>query len=268
MKDIILAAAKGYSWEQLSPWVRSLRNTGYGDDIAVILYDPEVETVSKLKNYDVHVLSTQTQDSVYNVRSFDFYRALLGKTYRYAVITDIRDVWFQSDPTKWLLSNLHKPFLACSESIRYKDEPWNRNNMISCFPQLAEGYLDGCVYNSGVLAGQMSFVRDLCLAIHVFAKSSRDVVGDQAAFNVLLNLEPYKSNVQLTASEEGFACQCGVNADPKKIDEFRPFLLEPQPVFGRKGVTTSTGSLFCIVHQYDRVPAWRDFFHSKLSSIP
>jgi hypothetical protein len=268
MKDIILAASKGYNWDQLSPWVRSLRNTGYGDDIAVILYDLQAEIVSKLQGYDVQVLSTQTQDSVYNERSFDFYRALLGKTYRYAIITDIRDVWFQSDPTKWLLSNLHKPLLACSESIRYKNEAWNRQNIKSCFPHLAEGYLDKCVHNSGVLAGQMSFVRDLCLAIHLLAKSSRDPVGDQAAFNILLGLEPYKSNVQFVESEAGFACQCGTMADPRKIDGFKPFLLEPQPILGRKGVTTSTGSLFCIVHQYDRVPAWRDYLYGRLKTIP
>jgi hypothetical protein len=268
MKDIILAASKGFDWNQISPWVRSLRNTGYGGDVTIILYDGRAEVVEKSAEYGVEVFPMQTPNSVYNGRFFDFYRALVGRTYRFAVITDLRDVWFQSDPTKWLLSNLSKPLLASSESIRYKDETWGKQNIQTAFPQLAEALLDRCIYNVGVLAGQMSYVRDLCLAISFFAKSSGCPVADQAAFNVILGLESYKSCVQLAGSEDGFACQLGTTADPRKINHFRPLLLEPQPILGTNGITTSTGTLFCIVHQYDRVPAWRDYLHSQLSVIP
>jgi hypothetical protein len=47
------------------------------------------------------------------------------------------------------------------------------------------------------------------------------------------------------------------------MDNFRPNLLEPEPVFKDGIVYTSTGSPFVIVHQYDRVPEWKKFVQEK-----
>jgi hypothetical protein len=58
-------------------------------------------------------------------------------------------------------------------------------------------------------------------------------------------------------SEDGWAAQLGTTADPSKIEQFRPFLLEAEPKMNDDKVTTSTGKIFTIVHQYDRVPEWR-----------
>ena len=58
-------------------------------------------------------------------------------------------------------------------------------------------------------------------------------------------------------SEDGWACQLGTTADPSKIEQFKPFLLEATPKMISGNVTTSRGKDFTIVHQYDRVPHWR-----------
>ena len=55
----------------------------------------------------------------------------------------------------------------------------------------------------------------------------------------------------------------GTTVDPSKIEQFKPFLLEPSPVLKGDVVTTSTGIEYYIVHQYDRVPEWRKIIEEK-----
>jgi hypothetical protein len=64
-------------------------------------------------------------------------------------------------------------------------------------------------------------------------------------------------------SEEAWACQLGTTADPSKIEQFAPLLVEPTPKFENGEVVTSTGNPFTIVHQYDRVPEWKQIIEAK-----
>jgi hypothetical protein len=59
-------------------------------------------------------------------------------------------------------------------------------------------------------------------------------------------------------SESGWAAQLGTTVDPRKIEQFKPLLLEPSPVMINGKVTTSKGNVFTIVHQYDRIPEWKE----------
>ena len=63
--------------------------------------------------------------------------------------------------------------------------------------------------------------------------------------------------------KDGWACQAGTVADPNKMETFRPKLLEPEPIYKDNIVYTSTGKPFAIVHQYDRVPEWKDYISKK-----
>jgi hypothetical protein len=64
-------------------------------------------------------------------------------------------------------------------------------------------------------------------------------------------------------SEHGWACQLGTTADPTKLEQFKPFLLEELPKLDGDKVVTSTGLEYTIVHQYDRVPEWRELIEKK-----
>ena len=75
------------------------------------------------------------------------------------------------------------------------------------------------------------------------------------------------SNITYFApANAGWACQAGVTADPNKIAGYRPNLTEAEPVFDGNTVRTKTGAAFTLVHQYDRVPAWRDALLKKYGS--
>ena len=85
-------------------------------------------------------------------------------------------------------------------------------------------------------------------------------IADQAAFNVLLHNDLLPGRIRRLRADEDFACHAGVNADPAKLDRFLPALMTPLPRFENGRVLTATGAPYCIVHQYDRVPAWREHF--------
>ena len=53
--------------------------------------------------------------------------------------------------------------------------------------------------------------------------------------------------------------QAGTTVDPSKIESFRSFLTESEPVFEDGIVRTNQKLDFTIVHQYDRVPEWKKF---------
>lgn len=268
-KDIVIGAVGGYQWDQIDVWALSLVKSGFSGIGAVIVYDDNTTVIENLKSIGFQVITMPLRGSVFNQRFFDFNEVMAGSLsdLRYAIVTDVRDVYFQSDPTKWLEANLQsdKKFLAVSEGIKFKDEPWGADNVQSGYPALAHRVMDKCVYNVGVLAGEAQSVSDLCLAVGMAAKSSGYGVADQSGYNILLDMEPYKTAAQICPSEDGFACLAGTFADPSKIEAFRPNLLEPEPILSGDGVRTSRGLLYPIVHQYDRVPNWNSALRTMLN---
>ncbi len=273
-KDIVIAAAGGYSWDKIDMWALSLVKSGFSGIGAVIIYDDAANVspdnqanIENLRGIGFQVVVAPNPGIVFNQRFYDFYNVMAGvlNDLRYAIVTDIRDVYFQADPTLWLEKNLKKAFLACSEGIKYKDESWGRDNVTAGYPTLAHRVMDKAICNVGVLAGEAQAVADLCLTIGMTAKSSGYQVADQSGYNILLDMDPYKAVAQFCASEDGFACQAGTMADPSKIEDFRPYLLEPEPVLTDEGVKTAGGLLYPIVHQYDRVSEWNSSLRAALA---
>ena len=280
-QDLVLAATSNYTWAQVGVWAVSLSACFSGRKV-VIIYDENPENLTSdnqqigenLIGLGFEVYCKQLiQDTVYNQRFLDFYQFLRDQsaTTQRAVVTDIRDIFFQADPFIWMDANMRGKLLATSEGLRYRDETWGATNVTAGYPLLAERVMDRCIYNVGVLAGEASHLADLTLAIALIAKASGYPVADQSGFNILLDMEPYRQTVQLVGSEEGFACQAGTFADPTKITGFRPNLLEPEPRFeDGLGVLTNAGKLYPIVHQYDRVPEWnhklQQLLHDRLTN--
>ena len=186
--------------------------------------------------------------------------------YEYVVTTDVKDVYFQTDPTKWLEENLGMRYelVAGSEGLKYKDEPWGNENLMQTFgPYFHEMFKNCEIYNVGTLGGTAEYMKDLVLNIFLSAINRPIPIVDQAVFNVLIQTQPYKDVVKFAQQKDGWACQAGTTVDPSKIEHFRPNLLEEEPVFKDGTVYTSTGVPFAIVHQYDRVPEWKAYVREE-----
>ena len=64
-------------------------------------------------------------------------------------------------------------------------------------------------------------------------------------------------------SESGWAAQLGTTVDPSKKEQFGPLLLERIPFNLNGNVVTSKEKVFTIVHQYDRIPGWKECIEEK-----
>ena len=152
--------------------------------------------------------------------------------------------------------------------MKYKDEPWGNQNLLETFgPQIYEDFKNHTIFNVGVLAGRGHAMKDLCMNIFASCIHRPIKICDQSTFNFLISQHPYLKSSWYATSEEGWACQLGTTADPSKIDQFRPFLLEPSPKMEGDKVLTSEGIEYTIVHQYDRVPEWNKVIEEKYNGL-
>ena len=276
MKDCIVGCATNYDWSKLKYWVNSINASGFEGDKVLILMNCDKDTAQKITdagfaiiafNQDANGnLTYQSQLMVHVERFIHIYKLLKDNQYRYVITTDVKDVIFQKNPSVWLENNLtdKEDLIFSSESIKYKDEPWGRDNLTQCYGQgIYEDFKNNTIFNVGVLAGRGYAMRDLVLQLFLNCINRPISIVDQAVFNVMVSRHPYLDSSMYTVSEDGWACQLGTTADPSKIDSFRPFLLEPSPKMEGDKVLTSTGKEYIIVHQYDRVPEWKKVIEAK-----
>lgn len=283
MTDIIIGSYTNYNWDQIKTWVKSIDQSGFTGDKAMIVFNSDYDTVQMLLDHNFNIFAFNRDD---NKRQFfypgqfsivvqrfyhlwQYINNVSEKKYKNIITTDVKDVVFQSDPSKWLAKNLgSKKILVSSESLSYKNEAWGNHNMYQSFPMVHNWMSDKTIWNCGVLAGDINVMKDLFLNIYLTSLGApQQVPGgggpDQAALNILLNLEPYSKITKFVTSEDGWACQAGTTVDPQKIDAFRPHLLDPEPTWDGEFVNTSKGKRFAIVHQWDRVPSWKDAIINK-----
>lgn len=276
MKDLIIGCSTGYDWSVLRYWVNSVNRSGFSGDRVLILMNCDADTVRRVEDSGFRVISfgkDAAGNTVYKHgklpvhvdRFLHIYEYLSRNDYRYVITTDVRDVVFQRNPVEYLERNLgDKLMVFSSESMLYKDEPWGNKNLLDTYgPYIHDKYKHNEIYNVGVLAGTGRAIGELAISIVAAAVNRPIPICDQSTFNFMISHQPYRASCLYTKSEDGWACQLGTTADPSKIEGFRPHLLEPEPQFDGERVVTAAGNEYYIVHQYDRVPAWRSVIEQK-----
>jgi hypothetical protein len=276
MKDLIVGCSTNYDWSKLKYWVNSINASGFEGDKVLILMNCDKDTVQKVTDAGFSIIAFNQDDSgnltyqsqlmVHVERFIHIHKLLKDNEYRYVITTDVKDVIFQKNPIEWLEKNLpeNEDLVFSSESIKYKDEPWGRENLTQCYGQgIYEDFKNNTIFNVGVVAGRGHAMRDLTLQLFLNCINRPISIVDQAVFNVMISRHPYLKSSLYMKSEDGWACQLGTTADPSKIEQFRPHLLESSPKLEGDMVVTSTGIEYTIVHQYDRVPEWKKVIEAK-----
>jgi hypothetical protein len=274
--DCVIGCSTNYDWAKLKYWINSINESGFTGDKVMILMNCDKETANKVSKagFDIIAFGQDAEDNlVYNSnmmvhveRFYHIYQHLKNKDYRYVITTDVKDVIFQKNPSVWLENTFtdKEDLIFSSESMRYKDEPWGDQNLRETFgPQIYEDFKNNTIFNVGVLAGRGYAMKDLMMNIFASCLGRPIKICDQSTFNFLISRHPYLKSSIYSKSEDGWACQLGTTADPSKVEQFRPFLLEPSPQLDGDKVVTSEGIEYTIVHQYDRVPEWKKVIEKK-----
>lgn len=272
MKNLIIGGFTNYNYNQLKPWVESICEVMPDAHKVMCVGNASLETRAILVNKGFELVDMPNANiPVHVLRFFSIYEYLRTnwKKFNLVVTTDVKDVYFQTDPFKWLdyhnigVKDMHQ-IVAGSESMLYKDEPWGNDNLMQCYGEHIHNiFKNNEIYNVGTLGGSAEYIKDLVFNIFSNATNRPIPIVDQAVYNVLIQTQPYKDITLFTPQSAGWAVQAGTTVDPSKIDMFRPFLTESEPIFEDGVVKTSKGKPFCIVHQYDRVPEWKKFVMNK-----
>lgn len=268
-KNLIISAFTNYSFDHLKPYVYSIRDLKLDADLVMVVGVTDIATKAQLEtlNWKIIKLPLLQEVPVHVLRFLSMYDYLYSNKGRYNLVvsTDVKDVIFQSDPFAWLNENLQgKKLVAGSEGLKYCNEPWGDDNLRSCYGDYVyEHFKNKTIYNVGTLGGECEYMQDLFFNLFFNSLSRPISIVDQAVFNVTIHSQPYRDTVLFAEQRAGWACQAGTVVDPSKINYFRPYLLEPEPIWNGEKVLTSQGKEFSIVHQYDRVPEWRKFYMDK-----
>lgn len=282
MKDLVVGCITNYNYDKIKYWINSLDQSGFSGDKVMICYNVDYDTCEKISQKNFTIFGFQKDDenrmlrykenfSIVVERFFHQWLFLkqFRKQYRYIFTTDVKDVIFQTNPSIWLENNIgdKKINVAC-ESIRYENEDWGNNNLLKSFgPSIHEEYKQKLIYNAGTISGEFDTMLDLFLNIFLLCNGTNHFIEggggpDQAALNVLLGMKSYREITNFAMSEDGYAAQLGTTG-PQIQEKYGNKLIENVPILKDGLVCTSEGKPFSMVHQYDRVPEWKNIIERK-----
>jgi hypothetical protein len=281
--DLVMGAVSGYSFHDIQYWVNSLKQSGYRGRALVVAYSGTFEMVDRLLGGGVDVVTFGeeprrrrfvypqkgfTHDDTSINRFYQMWRFLHGQEedFRYVLAIDVRDVVFQRDPSTWLDENLGEMKINVgSEGTRLAEEPWNSEVVSESYGPFVHGSVaDRDVYNAGTIAGRGAVMKDLALNVFLSSRHNRIPYTDQAALNILLSLEPYRSITRFNRPDDDWACQAAtIAAGSEYLAKQGKPAAAWTPGFDGENVYARDGRKYCIVHQYDRVPQWKSRLQSK-----
>ena len=279
-KYLVMSAFTNYQAEVIYPWYNSLRETGYDGDVIVVALDATKETLDKLTDkgikivthfFDGNKASYPGQHHVVVDRFFYYWKILSQSDYTHILTTDISDVIFQKDFRNYVEgvnSSDNEHLILSSEGINYKNEEWGNANLYQSYgPDVYEANKENEIFNAGVVYGTSKLLKDLCWKIWLLSQNRPVHNPDQAAFNILINSIEYSKFIHKQPIDKPWACQAGTVANPNMMDKFRPHLLYSEPAWSNNTVYTAYAEPYCIVHQYNRVPTWNEYFKSKYLNV-
>src|SRR4051812_4751814 len=147
-KNLILGFWSKLPFDHLTSFLASLRHTTFDGDVCIYVDDVPVDLVEKLLAHGVIVerasQSGRSDMTALSSRFFNFldFLARRGDAYQNVMLTDLRDIVFQSDP---FAEALPAEIVYAQERCRLGDSPVNRvwvvqgygeavaHNMRDCF---------------------------------------------------------------------------------------------------------------------------------------
>lgn len=187
-------------------------------------------------NHDTGVCDFSiSYELIHNVRFFHIYNFLQNNIYGKVLITDVKDVYFNSNPFGVLDSQL---LTATSEVIIYENEEWNKEHIYYNLGLIGlEKLLNKPVYNVGVFGGGYEIIKEICADIYLMSVGKYKV-ADQTSYNYLIQTK-YKDKTIFTSLEDNLAVHLHVvNAGLVKfnINDIKKYK---------------------IIHQYDRIQGFK-----------
>lgn len=250
MKNLLIGAISGnYEISDVKVWVESSKFEGI-ERVLLLYNDINEKTIVYLKDQGVELIKPDydfwgrnipyfetntgnvnlenSYNLVHNIRFFHIWNYILNTNYKKVFITDVKDVYFNSNPFDGLEDG---KLTATSEIITYKDHPWNNHHLLVTLGVIGhECLLNEQVLNVGAFGGDRNLVKDICADIYLMA-IGKSKVADQTSFNYLVRTR-YKGITNITTN---------IAAHLHVVNE------------GLVDIDLNSLSNYKIIHQYDRI---------------
>jgi hypothetical protein len=292
MNDIIIGSIGNYSKEQLYPFVKSLNSCGFLGRKILMSYNSSAELTQWLTENGIEVYNvehdifgnkidkfpchsgmidrTSTDLLIHHHRFYSYWRLFneLGLSeikdkYRYILHVDIKDIIFQLNPSDYFDKFMYKSIIASSEYLKYEVEKWNAELSITNTGPYIHEYLVkySDVYNVGSFVTNVQDFVDICLLMYLLCYR-REKLNDQPSMAILFNTA-YKDKVYTATMKDGFILQCGTIAEPTTFQKYKSHFKELPPIILNGRICNSDGKIFTAVHQYERVPKFKQLLEEK-----
>jgi hypothetical protein len=259
-KDLIMGAVSNIPLESIKLFFKSLEQTGFSGETVLFIENIENQTQEILKDLklDVKLITFQRVGSESNFMIHDYryslyYKFLLGEGHRFnnILLTDVRDVFFQTNP---FLENWSKDSITVTKEalLIHQDMNWNGPWILTKFGhEVFSTIQHQPILCSGTIFGPTKFMIDFLKEMtHVLFDNGYVRLSDQSSLNYLVHTGIIKS-VAYSDNENGpimtlcWEKQININQDNQ--------------------VLLKNGNIASILHQYDRHDHLIKLLRSKIT---
>lgn len=265
MKKILTGLSNNISLnkDKIKVWSESFRKYVDGEVvlIAANATDEDIQTCIdlNLKYYNV------TENDAYYINhkrllhTKNFLSSSDGDLF---MVTDVFDVVFQNDPFHKMELENYDLFFT-SEGILVCEEPWNGDVIFKVFGDEINTCRNYEIVCSGVIGGKKEALIDLYDKMFVKCESGTDLhnIKDQAAL-ILLLANNHLKNYKTFTLNDGWAMHCATSGPTQFFDSWGlKNIIKNRynlPTLIDNKICTSDGRVFDMVHQFNRVPEWKE----------
>jgi len=282
----VMTSVSKYTRENIRVFTSSLKRTGFSGRKLAVVFTAENETIQHLEDEGFEIYSPESQkrawgleyvrregmakENVFSDRFLRYAELCKGIERGSNVLAcDCRDVAFQKDPgvaLQKLLERSNKSIICSLEGARIMDEDWSRENMKENFPEIYEYVKEREIANAGVIGGKASSVEDLFLSIYLVSlagrKHARPILTstDQSAYNIIIRQDVWEQKTLFADNGSEWTCQIGTYLALSGSDNWNQ---TNNPRITDGIFYNDKGEEYSLVHQYDRVGAWRDALEKR-----
>jgi len=249
--------------KKIKVWSESFRKYSDGEIVLIIANanDEDKKTCDELniKFYEVTVEDTWYINHKRLEHTRDFIKQSDGDLF---LATDVFDVVFQSDPFKKFDLETYDLFMG-AEGILMSEEPWNTDVVNRVFPGEIEICRNHEIICSGVIGGKKEPL--ISLYDKMFNKCESGTndhnIKDQAALIIMIANNEI-DRLKIFNLNDAWAMHCATSGPTQFFESWglknnieRRYNV-PKMVDGK--IYTNDNKLYDIVHQFNRVPEWKD----------
>jgi hypothetical protein len=264
MSSTVVGYIQGYGKEQCWNWAMSLKRH-YRGDVVVMASQITQETYDWLTGLGFTVYTHTPQNTLPVVTRFLVLWQLIQQNKiadGWVMLSDVKDVVFQADLDLLFRRARFNKWVGGGENVRYKDEPWGRENLSYSFPHAYQQLETMQIINAGTFAARTDLMAEICMLVYYMSLGSQVRNPDQAALNVLLRTGPFSDCGWVYGIDDDYAIQIGTTMDPnKKLPQIIEFE-ENTAVLTMSALCNKEGEPYHIVHQYDRNSLLKEMFDS------